>query len=424
VKKISDNPSLKELQTQLDGIGALMTAVGWIPFGRLIFPEFSEALKSLDSLQEQAKIFQVLDQFNDEFSSNGWIAYESMSLDSMVRALGIVREQGLSAAEEFLANTYDEDALKFGIQCCNGHPDFRKRVRLLELAKADYLAGRYHACIPLLLSLIDGLANDVSKHIGFFAEGAKLTAWDSIAAHETGLTALAKIMGLGRNKTNEDEITIPYRNGILHGRELAFDNKIVAAKCWATLFALRDWAAALASGKNKPQPKTKITWGEVRKQVVKAEQLKQAMDNWQPRIGAELNHLPSVGPASLLPEGTPERVLSEFLDSWCGRRYGPMAEVLVDYLDRPLGKKAGLAKNDFGRHTPSGYKLLSVTDKSAAMSKVEIELSIAEGGTKELVYLSIGIEFQNAQNDLAIWKHDPGSWKILQGGFGDLIYRA
>lgn len=54
---------------------------------------------------------------------------------------------------------------------------------------------------------------------------------DSIAAHETGLKALARIMGRGRNRTNEEIISVPYRNGILHGRDLAFDNKVVAAKC-------------------------------------------------------------------------------------------------------------------------------------------------------------------------------------------------
>jgi hypothetical protein len=248
VKKISDNPSVQEIQDQIKGLKALKTVLSFVPFADRIFPGVDEAFKSLDDFEGRSKLFQVPDQFNKQFCEYGWIAYESMNLEAMIRSLAIVKESGVPAAEEFLAETYNEDALRFGILRCNGHPDFRKRVRLLELAKEDYLANRYHACIPLLLALIDGLANDVSKHIGFFAEGASLTAWDSIAAHETGLAALAKTLGLGRNKKNEERITVPYRNGILHGRELAFDNKIAAAKCWATLFALRDWAAALSNG--------------------------------------------------------------------------------------------------------------------------------------------------------------------------------
>lgn len=65
---------------------------------------------------------------------------------------------------------------------------------------------------------------------GVFAQPADLTAWDCIAVHETGLQFLPSLMTKGRNKTNEDSIHIPYRYGILHGRELAFDNKLVAVK--------------------------------------------------------------------------------------------------------------------------------------------------------------------------------------------------
>jgi hypothetical protein len=207
------------------------------------------------------------DQFNERFANLGWIAYESMNMEVMQKAINIHDTEGKDAAEKFLADSYDEETLKWGILRFNGNRDFRKRIRLTELARDDYLAGRYHACIPLLLSLLDGLVNDVSKHVGFFAENVDLTAWDCIAAHESGLQALSSIFTKGRNKTNEDTISIPYRNGILHGRELAFDNKIVAAKCWAALFAARDWAEALDDGKKEPKPKEKVSWRQLIKQV-------------------------------------------------------------------------------------------------------------------------------------------------------------
>ncbi len=35
--------------------------------------------------------------------------------------------------------------------------------------------------------------------------------------------------------------------------EAGFGNKLVAAKCWVTLFAVRDWAAAIKAGKKEPQ---------------------------------------------------------------------------------------------------------------------------------------------------------------------------
>ncbi|WP_234964988.1 hypothetical protein [Acinetobacter johnsonii] len=113
---------------------------------------------------------------------------------------------------------------------------------MLELLKLDYQAGRYHACIPLLLALIDGLANDISAHVGFFAGKTDLELFDSITAHETGLPFLKTIMNSSRTTTTTKEISIPYRNGILHGRDLNFANKEVASKCWWVLASLIEWS--------------------------------------------------------------------------------------------------------------------------------------------------------------------------------------
>lgn len=44
------------------------------------------------------------------------------------------------------------------------------------------------------------------------------------------------------------QIDMPYRHGIMHGMDLGYDNKIVAAKTWATLFSLRDWAIKVEKG--------------------------------------------------------------------------------------------------------------------------------------------------------------------------------
>jgi hypothetical protein len=304
----------------------------------------------------------------------------------------------------------------------NGHHEFRRRVRLVELAKDDYLAGRYHACVPLLLALLDGLANDVSKHVGFFAQAVDMTAWDSIAAHETGLANLAKIMGLGRNKTNEEGISVPYRNGILHGRELAFDNKIVAAKCWAALFALRDWAGVLAEGKKNPKPKEEITWTELAPRLSENEQEKRAQEQWRRRDGNDLSHLPSSGPLETLPENTPERAAAEFLDNWGRSRFGPMADALVDYLKSSSGKKAFIAKRDFGRRIPVAYRIAKVIDEAAAISKVDTEITFQGEGGPETFCVEIRLIYYDAESQPRVRGHASGAWRIFQNSFSELIY--
>lgn len=214
-KRIADNPSIAEMLRFIQSASAIESLYTDFPILQQIFPRLAGSAENLAELKEQVKDLMVPDLFNDLFAQSGWIAYESMDLNIMKHATVLCEDKGLEAAEDYLAKSYDKDTLRRGIRRFNGHPEFRRRVRLAELAMDDYLEGRYHACVPLLLSLLDGLVTDVSKHVGFFAENSDLTAWDCIAAHESGLQSLASLMTRGRNKTNEGPITVPYRHGIL-----------------------------------------------------------------------------------------------------------------------------------------------------------------------------------------------------------------
>lgn len=260
-KKIIDNPTPSKLLEQVYAIQKLERIYKITPFSRKLFPQIGNAFDQF----KQTEILQYPDQFNERFSTLGWIAYESMSLDVIQKSISIYETDGQSKAEDFLTDSYDETTLNQGILRLKGNDHFHKRIRLIVLAKDDYLASRYHACIPLLLSLLDGLSNDISSHVGFFAKNIDLTAQDSIAAHESGLQTLSSLMSQSRKKTNEEIISIPYRNGILHGRELNFDNKIVAAKCWAALFAIKDWAESLESNKQELKPKVTTHWKILKK---------------------------------------------------------------------------------------------------------------------------------------------------------------
>lgn len=373
-KKIIDNPTSAELLKQFEAFESLEALYKAFPFARKLFPNMEQAFNEFKKIKKQAEILKVPDRFNERFASLGWIAYELMNMEVMQEAINIYDSEGKDAAEQYLAESYDADCLEWGIRWFNGNKEFRRRMRLAELAREDYLAGRYHACVPLLLSMLDGLVNDVSKHVGFFAESTDVTAWDCIAAHESGLQALASLMTKGRNKTNEDPISFPFRHGILHGRELAFDNKLVAAKVWAALFAARDWAVAVADDKKTPKLKEEKSWSEILAQLSDNKRQKKLLDEWRPRNNEEIPYLPHEGNASHLPLGTPERAVAEFIENWIANRYGLIAKSLLYFTDDSLGKKSGRSKDDFGRHVPISYKVLSIEDLAAAVSHVEVEL--------------------------------------------------
>jgi hypothetical protein len=75
----------------------------------------------------------------------------------------------------------------------------------------------------------------------------------SIAAHRTFTKSF---------KARIDEpVYDPYRNGIVHGNIINFDNRIVAAKAWNRLFVVADWADARR--KQSVPEKPERTWREL-----------------------------------------------------------------------------------------------------------------------------------------------------------------
>lgn len=421
-KRIIDNPSTAKLLDQIRAFKSLEALYHALPFARRIFPKFGDIFSSFSDIKQQAELLVIPDQFNDTFGASGWIAYESMNLEVMKEAVSRAESVGFEEAEKYLASSYDEDTIKWGIQRFKHNSEFRRRIRLAELAKEDYLAERYHACIPLLLSILDGLVNDVSKHVGFFADKTNMIAWDCIAGHESGLQTLATLMTKGRNKTNEEPITIPYRNGILHGRELAFDNRIVAAKSWAALFAALDWATAISDGKKTQKPQEKHGLREMLKQIAENGRRRKLIEEWKPRDKNEIEYLPYSGEPSDLPKGTPERVTAEFINNWCHRRYGLLADALLYFTDTPKGKKALMAKEDFGRNVPASFEVISVEDQAAAISHVIIELHFVTKSGKVTKKASVRAVHLDSQNKPTMRNETSGNWKIVQNSFTDILY--
>ncbi len=422
-KRIADNESVAKMLELIQGVNAIESLWHAFPLFQQAFPQLSNFSEKLAELKEQSKILLLPDRFNEIFASSGWIAYESMSLEVMKQAIETFEAHGLEAAEDYLVSTYDAETLKWGILRFNGHDEFRKRLRLVELAKEDYLAERYHACTPLLLSLMDGLANDVSRHVGLFADNADLTAWDCIAAHESGLQTLVALMTKGRGKTNEEPISVPYRHGILHGRELAFDNRIVAAKTWAALFAIRDWAVALAEGKKKPTPKQETTWSELLQSLQKTQTTKRLLDSWKPRAQEDFTHLPCDGLSPSLPENSPEHMVAGFMENWRLGRFAPLADVLSHTYDMAMGKKAGEARQDFGKYKVISFQIVGVEDRTPAYSTVAIKATFSAENDVFEEDLKVSSGYQDKKGLPMCRLESGGKWTLIQNSFRSVIYR-
>lgn len=256
--QIRDIPSLKKLLDDVKRFETMKQSMPLLgPILRLIgvdVTKLKELLAEGDSLKLQTEALTSLpDRFNDQFASRGWIAYDSLNLE-LVKAAVVKAECGdLDGGEAILVEHYTEETIRLKLTWLSWIDAFRPRSTLAEKALSDYGAGRYHASVPVVLALLDGFVDDLQDR-GFFAAGVDLTAWDSIAAHEKGLGKLVQVLSQPRKKTRTEAITLPYRHGILHGRDLNYDNKLVAAKTWAALFATGDWAAKIIRGHKTAPP--------------------------------------------------------------------------------------------------------------------------------------------------------------------------
>lgn len=327
--KISDIPSIIKFLEDSKNIATLKRA---IPFFRPILKLLSfdvekvdDAFAGVDDIVQQApKLASIPDRFNDLFASRGWISYDFLNLQVAKAAIEKAEAGHIDDAETDLVNYYNIEVVKWQLLKMRAVEAFRPRMQLADKALIDYEEERYHACVPVVLALLDGLVNELhDKCRGFFADEVDLIAWDSIAAHSKGLNVLSSIFKKGRQKTVTDQITIPYRNGIMHGMDLGYDNKTVAAKTWAALFAVRDWAVKAERGLLEAQPEEpEPTWVDRFNRFQKNEEDKKRIGEWQKREVTINVDIAETGEPDAFADRTPEKKLAEFLAFWKARNYG------------------------------------------------------------------------------------------------------
>lgn len=180
------------------------------------------------------------DRFNRLFAQLGWIAHESMPIPLLVETVTLAEEGSWDKAEAILVERHGASAVQNRFSQLRKARRFKHRMALLELALEDYKAQRFHACIPVVLMMIDGISVEVSKNRkGIFNQGSEVYHPDSIVGH--GLPLLKHLLTRQCNQTNSARGKVPFRHGILHGRLLGYANEFVAAKAWALLFYVHDW---------------------------------------------------------------------------------------------------------------------------------------------------------------------------------------
>lgn len=418
---IADNPSIKEMKDSLEGMKTLKstTETGLLnvltPFC-LDKEELCDTLSKIGELEEQFSQFDIPDKFNEHFLKHGWIAHESIDDEAMQKAVELAEESKFEEAEDILIDIYTEN-LELSIQMILHMEEMRPRKKLLELSYEDYLAERYHSCILLLFTIIDGFVVDTKEIDGnkcFFAKGEELYAWDSIAAHKTGLNELRKILYQNRSSTNAEEIDIPYRNGIMHGRDLSFANKKVAIKLWATLFSLRDGIIAIKKGKNPKKTRNFDLMKELQDNKIR----QSILNDWKPRILQVNVNFPESGDPSEYQDESPEKTLVEFFEGWKNENYGLMVQKLNHrfFEEETPGKRVNELKTGiFENKQIENYSIINITDDSAIITDIKVNLTIHKEDNEVSKEINFRIIYEREDGEMELRGMGNGSWNIYNG---------
>jgi hypothetical protein len=421
---IKDNYSYKEMDMNFSGAKDMQTMYKLAKIAGYSDPNLDEAFEKFDDINKQYRaIKNVPDRFNHFFAKKGWIAFETLSLDLMEKCVKLAEAGKPKDAEYALIEYFtDRDKISFLVTRLNNVKEFRPRRALMLNALEDHFSGRYYASVPLFLMIIDGFVNDVEQ-IGFFTDKVKLDVWDTIAAHSSGLGAIQKIFNKSRAKTREEEIDLPFRNGILHGRDLGYANVNVSAKALSTLLALRDWVVEIEKGKKGVDKEfVPPTLEESAEQLTNSlegytetQRQKEFLQTWQRReitVGVDI---PAKGELSEYEEDTPEKAVMQLLAYIAVRNYGKLAMKLeFNRKYDSVKKMAGKLREVFEGKKLVDYKLVNVYDNASAVSEVETELIFEreEDGKQVTDHRTFRLMYEDEDGNPVPRGYKQAEWKV------------
>ena len=409
-KRSQPKTSAEKLVEQADGLEAL-ARLG--PFLRLFGKSGRDAASALQEsrgLAAQARDMTSLPgRFNSVLGPRGWIAYERMNHKLLRQATELAEGGGFEDAEALLMDAFDEESLRFQLKSMTAVAAFRPRAELLDLAAEDFLAGRHHAAVPVVLAQIDGIVADVAGRTLFTKTKdilPKLIAWDSISAREGGLPDLVELMASPRHQTTAGPIEVPYRHGILHGRDLGYATRLVATKAWAALFSLREWAIKYERGETAPPPvEPAPSLRETLRKLADVERQRQQINAWQPRSDIDL---PAEGTEP--DEGTPEAAATAWLRAWKERQFDEMASWTQVRRQLRQAQLAANLESMFGFRELDGFHLVTIRDAAAALTEVTAKLRFVGSGPS--VLMTANVVFEDEQGNPVVRGTGPGRWGV------------
>lgn len=407
-KILEEMPSYKKLYEEIRDM-KLLSFIG----GKKVGEQLKEMENNLSKLIENAE------KFNEYFSGNGWVLYDSINSTLIEKSVQEYDNSDYETAEKVLIDYYKTEVGQVLNQLKNGNVELSIRYNNIKKAFEDHIAERYYASVPQFLMIADGAVNDYTKKQGFFAEGTDVEVWDCLVGSSDSLQKLKEIYSRSRKKTNNEPIFLPYRNGILHGRDLNYSNEVVSCKCIVLLFAIHDWMINKNSEdkrKEKYEESLKpLSWKEIISRIKKNEEVKEKLQSWEKKEINVGKDIPKTGRSEDYCKFPYIQYLIEAFEIWQNKNYGKLA-LYFDYLFKHESNKNLRPKECrlmFQNKEYKGFEIVEVEDKTIDIKRILVNVEWLINGKIYNEPLEFGLNFQIKTGKPAIPPDDEGKWVII-----------
>ncbi len=389
-----DLPSFVELSNQLKGLKLL---------GFLLPKNQRSELKRIET--QLKEIADTVDDFYKLLGDRHWIFHDPLNLEKVHTILA--HNTGVEDAERQFIDLYnDPEFLRFALTRCNGFEALLKRKHLIEKARDDYFAGRYYACIYLLLSIADGFVNEFEReHRGLHTRTSEeLSAWDSPISLHQGIGSVHRVFLKQISVTITEPVEELYRNGIMHGTVLDFDNVVVATKAWNMLLAVMDWATAKMKAE-APKPPEKGLLESINQYTETQKDMK-LLDTW----ASYVLHDGEAGFA----DDPAYKACADYLEAWKNKNYGKMSK-LISHMDASLHGNAfpKLIRDNYVLYALEDFDVHTLNHTTAALCEIEVKIKLANIAERTVTILW---RYEGENGEFTMVPKGNGLWKLVQWG--------
>jgi hypothetical protein len=196
--------------------------------------------------------------------------------------------------------------------------------------------------------------------------------------------------------------------------DLGYDNKIVAAKTWAALFAAREWALKAEQGLLEEQPEEpKKSWREVFHGIDELNKVKKYQGEWVPR-----EWLPEeetvVLDRNIFNNQTPEHNLAEFLLLWKQKNYGKMGNHLSRYMNGHEVKAfPAQIRGIYSNLQFSSFRVERIVETAPSITLVTGIVDYIDNGLSLSKGITVRIIAETPEGEMALRITDETIWRIM-----------